>query len=169
MIKDASYFKNNSIRLYRGWGGNAREINPQTVDWKQVDKDHFPYWLRQDPGPENAMGRIKFLFSNPHEIYLHGTPDKHLFDRLVRTFSAGCIRVKDPIQLAAYLLNDGSQQMEEEVLENILLGSNQKVILPVAVPVYLVYWTAWFDQDGGMNFRQDIYGRDTRLNNLFGI
>jgi murein L,D-transpeptidase YcbB/YkuD len=65
-------------------------------------------------------------------------------------------------------LNDGSQQMEEEVLANIHLGSNQKLILPMAIPIYLVYWTAWVDQDGRVNFRDDIYGRDTLLNNAFG-
>ena len=166
-INDPSFFAKKSFKLYRGWGKNAREIDPQTVNWKQLDKDHFPYWLRQDPGPKNSLGRVKFLFSNPYQIYLHGTPDKHLFDRIVRTFSAGCIRVKDPVQLAAYLLNDGSQQMEEEILANIHLGSNQKVSLPITVPIYLVYWTAWVNQDGSMNFRHDIYGRDTRLNSLF--
>jgi len=167
-INDPSFFAKKSFKLYRGWGQNALEIDPQTVNWKQVDKEHFPYWLRQDPGPKNALGRVKFLFSNPYEIYLHGTPDKHLFDRVVRTFSAGCIRVKDPVQLAAYLLNDGSQQMEEEILANIHLGTNQKLSLPTAVPIYLVYWTAWVDQYGSINFRHDIYGRDARLNSLFG-
>jgi len=165
-INDPSFLEKRSIRLYRGWA-NAREIDPQTVDWNKLDKENFPYWLRQDPGPKNALGRVKFLFTNPYEIYLHGTPDKHLFDRVVRTFSSGCIRVKDPVRLAAYLLNDGSQQMEEEVLSNIHLGTNQSMSLPVATPIYLVYWTAWVDRDGSMNFRQDIYGRDTGLNDLF--
>ncbi len=166
-INDASYFAKKSIRLFRGWGENAREIDPQTVNWKQVDKNRFPYWLRQDPGHNNALGRVKFMFSNPYEIYLHGTPDKHLFDRVVRTFSSGCIRVKDPVRLAAYLLNDGSLQMEEEILANIHLATNQRVHLPIAVPIHLVYWTAWVDQDGRLNFRNDIYGRDAPLNKLF--
>ena len=166
-INDPSYFAKKSIKLFRGWGKNAREIDPQTVNWKQLDKDRFPYWLRQDPGPKNALGRVKFLFSNPYEIYLHGTPDKHLFDRVVRTLSSGCIRVKDPVRLAAYLLNDGSLQMEEKILANIHLATNQSVRLPIAVPIYLVYWTAWADQAGRLNFRHDIYGRDARLNNLF--
>ncbi len=166
-INDPSYFEKKSIKLFRGWGKNARQIDPQTVNWKKVNKDRFPYWLRQDPGPKNALGRVKFLFSNPYEIYLHGTPDRHLFDRVVRTFSSGCIRVKDPVRLAAYLLNDGSLQMEEEILENIYLATNQSVRLPISVPIYLVYWTAWVDQHGGLNFRRDIYGRDTRLYNLF--
>jgi murein L,D-transpeptidase YcbB/YkuD len=72
------------------------------------------------------------------------------------------------VRLAAFLLNDGTQQMEEEVLANIHLGSNQGVTLPIAVPIYLVYWTAWVDQDGKMNFRDDIYKRDSRMNELFG-
>lgn len=167
LINDSSFLAKKSIKLYRGWGASVREIDPQTVNWGQLDKNRFPYWLRQDPGPKNSMGRIKFLFSNPYAIYLHGTPDKYLFDRVVRTFSAGCIRVKDPVRLAAYLLNDGSQQMEEEVLANIHLGTNQSVSLPIDVPIYLVYWTAWVDLDGSMNFRHDIYARDTRLNSLF--
>jgi murein L,D-transpeptidase YcbB/YkuD len=167
LIKDSSYLSKKSIKLYRGWGANAQEIDPQTVNWSGLNKDRFPYWLRQDPGPENALGRIKFLFSNPYEIYLHGTPDRHLFDRLVRTFSSGCIRVKDPVQLAAYLLNDSSLEMEEEILSNIHLGSNQGVDLPVAIPIYLVYWTAWVGGDGEMNFRHDIYRRDAQLKNLF--
>ena len=165
-MDDASFFAKKSIKLYQGWA-NAREIDPQTVNWSQLDKERFPYWLRQEPGPKNALGRVKFLFSNPYEIYLHGTPDKHLFDRVVRTFSSGCIRVKDPVRLASYLLNDGTQQMEEEILANIHLGNNQSIQLPVSVPIYLVYWTAWVDPDSGINFRQDIYNRDTGLNNLF--
>jgi murein L,D-transpeptidase YcbB/YkuD len=163
---DPSFLQRKSIRVFRGWE-NAREIDPTTVNWKQLDKEKFPYWLRQDPGPENALGQVKFLFSNPYEIYLHGTPDRYLFERAVRTFSSGCIRVKDPVRLASYMLNDGSQQMEEEILATIHLGTNQSVQLPIAVPIYLVYWTAWVDQEGKLNFRQDIYGRDTALNALF--
>ena len=166
-MKDPSYFAKKSIKLFRGWGKNAREIDPLTVNWKQLDKDHFPYWLRQDPGPKNALGRVKFLFSNPYTIYLHGTPDRHLFDRVVRTFSSGCIRVKDPVRLAAYLLNNGTLQMEEEILASIHLATNQSVHLPIAVPIYLVYWTTWVDQEGRLNFRHDIYGRDARLDNSF--
>jgi murein L,D-transpeptidase YcbB/YkuD len=165
-ISDPSYLERKSIRIFRGWE-NAREIDPKTVNWKQLDKEKFPYWLRQDPGPKNALGQVKFLFSNPYEIYLHGTPDRKLFERAVRTFSSGCIRVKDPVRLASYLLNDGSQQMEEEILSTIHLGTNQSIRLPVAVPIYLVYWTAWVDQDGKLNFRHDIYGRDAALNASF--
>ncbi len=166
-ISDPSYLKRKSIRVFRGWEQNAREIDPKTVNWSQLDKEKFPYWLRQDPGSKNALGQVKFLFSNPYEIYLHGTPDRHLFDREVRTFSSGCIRVKDPVRLSSYLLNDGSQQKEEEILSTIHLGTNQSVRLPTAVRIYLVYGTAWVDPEGKLNFRHDIYGRDTALNRAF--
>jgi len=166
LAHDPAYLSKRGIRVFKGWK-NAQEIDPKTVNWNHLDIEHFPYWLRQDPGPKNALGRVKFLFSNPYEIYLHGTPDKHLFDRVVRAFSSGCIRVRDPVRLASYLLNDGSQQMEEEVLSNIYLDTNQVVTLPIATPIYLVYWTAWVDEDGRVNFRDDIYGRDTALNKAF--
>jgi murein L,D-transpeptidase YcbB/YkuD len=166
-LRDPTYLSRKSIKVYRGWS-NPREIDPAGVDWSKIDEEKFPYWMRQEPGPKNALGRIKFLFSNPYEVYLHGTPDKHLFERVVRAFSSGCIRVKDPVRLASFLLNDGSREMEEEVLSNIHLGTNQGITLPIAVPIYLVYWTAWVDEDGGMHFRHDIYGRDARLIELFG-
>ena len=137
------------------------------IDWSGVTARNFSFLLRQRPGVDNALGRVKFIFSNPYAVYLHGTPDMHLFDRVVRALSSGCIRVKDPVRLAAFLLNDGTQQKEEEVLENIHLGINQGVTLPIAVPIYLVYWTVWVDHDGKMNFRHDVYGRDTALNKLF--
>ena len=165
-LRDPSYLSRKQIKVFRGWE-NPREVDPGSVDWKNVDPERFPYWMRQEPGPKNALGNLKFLFSNPYAVYLHGTPDKHLFDRVVRAFSSGCIRVKDPVRLAAFLLNDGTQQMEEEILANIHLGSNQGITLPVAAPIYLIYWTAWVDEEGRVNFRDDIYGRDTRLNALF--
>jgi len=164
--RDPTYLSRKSIKVYQGWT-NAKEIDPKTVDWSNVDEDTFHYWMRQEPGPRNALGRVKFIFSNPYAVYLHGTPDRHLFDRVVRALSSGCIRVKDPVRLASFLLNDGTQQKEEEVLANIHLGTNQGVTLPIAIPIYLVYWTAWVDPDGKMNFRHDVYGRDTALNKLF--
>jgi murein L,D-transpeptidase YcbB/YkuD len=166
-LRDSSYLTRKSIKVYRGWS-NPREVDPKSVDWSKIDEERYPYWFRQEPGPKNALGSIKFLFSNPYAVYLHGTPDKHLFERVVRAFSSGCIRVKDPVRLASFLLNDGTREKEEEVLANIHLGTNQGITLPIAIPIYLVYWTAWVDEDGDMHFRHDIYGRDARLIELFG-
>jgi len=166
-LRDPSYLSREAIKVYQGWE-NAKEIDPKNVDWGSLDENYFPYWLRQEPGPNNALGRVKIMFSNPFAIYLHDTPGKNLFNRIVRNFSSGCIRVKDPVRLAAFLLGDGSLEKEEEVLTGIYLGMNQGVTLPIAVPIYLTYWTAWVGQDGEMNFRQDVYGRDTWLNVLYG-
>jgi murein L,D-transpeptidase YcbB/YkuD len=165
-IRDASYLDRRSIRVYKGWA-NAQEVDPETVDWKSLDpENNSPYWMRQDPGPGNALGSLKFIFSNPYQIYLHGTPSKYLFSHQVRAFSHGCIRVKDPAMLAASLLGDTSKQGLDKVEAKVKSGVNEKVHLPVSMPIYLMYWTAWVDSDGVLNFSDDIYGRDTRLRQL---
>jgi murein L,D-transpeptidase YcbB/YkuD len=165
-IRDASYLDRRSIRVYKGWA-EAEEVDPKTIDWTSLDpENNSPYWMRQDPGPGNALGNLKFIFSNPYQIYLHGTPDKHLFNRTSRAFSHGCIRVKDPTLLAASLLGNTSKQKMERVKASLSSGVNEKVHLPVSMPVYLMYWTAWVDTDGVLNFRDDIYKRDTRLREL---
>jgi murein L,D-transpeptidase YcbB/YkuD len=166
-LRDPSYISRTAIKVYEGWE-NAEEVDPKDVDWDSLDENYFPYWLRQEPGPQNALGRVKFMFANPFAIYLHDTPGRHLFNHNIRNFSSGCIRVKDPVRLAAFLLGDGSLKNEEEVLTEIFRGINQEVNLPVSVPIYLAYWTAWVGQDGEMNFRQDVYGRDRWLNVLYG-
>ena len=165
-IRDAGYLESRSIKVYKGWA-NAVEVDPKTVDWTSLDRErNSPYWMRQDPGPGNALGNLKFIFSNPYQIYLHGTPARHLFSRSARAFSHGCIRVKDPASLAASLLGDTSEQGLDEVNASLSSGVNEKVYLPVSMPVYLLYWTAWVDADGVLNFSDDIYGRDTRLRQL---
>ena len=165
-IQDPDYLERRSVRVYRGWA-NAQEVDPKTIDWTSLDPEHnSPYWMRQDPGPGNALGNLKFIFSNPYQIYLHGTPDTHLFNHSARAFSHGCIRVKDPASLAASLLGDTSEQGIDRVKARLDSGLNEKVHLPFAMPVYLMYWTAWVDADGVLNFRDDIYGRDTRLREL---
>ena len=162
-IRDPDYLTKRSIHVFRGWAEPV-EVDPKTVDWSALDPEtNSPYWMRQDPGPGNALGSMKFLFSNPFHIYLHGTPAKHLFERSVRTLSHGCIRVKDPATLAAALLGDNSAQMKAEIDSKIRSRANEKVYLPVSVPIYLMYWTAWIGEDGVLNFRDDIYSRNAML------
>lgn len=165
-IRDPDYLERRSIKVYRGWA-NAQEVDPKTIDWISLyPENNSPYWMRQDPGPGNALGNLKFIFSNPYQIYLHGTPDTYLFNRWARAFSHGCIRVKDPTSLAASLLGDTSEQGIDKVKARLDSGLNEKIHLPFAMPVYLMYWTAWVDADGVLNFPEDIYGRDTRLREL---
>lgn len=165
-IRDPGYLDRRSVKVYRGWA-EAQEVDPKSIDWTLLDPEHnSPYWMRQDPGPGNALGNLKFIFSNPYQIYLHGTPDTHLFNHPARAFSHGCIRVKEPAVLAASLLGDSSERTMDKVEAKLNSGVNEKVYLPVSMPVYLLYWTAWVDADGVLNFRDDIYGRDKRLREL---
>ena len=120
--------------------------------------------VRQRPGPNNALGKVKFLFPNRFNVYLHDTPSRSLFSRAVRTFSHGCIRVEKPLDLAEYLLKDDPAWTREK-LEKVMGGDRKErwVVIPNPLPVHLAYWTAWVDAAGVTQFRKDVYGRDTPL------
>jgi murein L,D-transpeptidase YcbB/YkuD len=123
----------------------------------------FPWTLRQEPGPLNPLGRIKFLFPNAHDVYLHDTPARELFGREERLFSHGCIRVQDPLALAALLL-EGSGQWSREALEAaVATGTLQSIPLARPVLVIVQYWTASADEQGALHFYRDVYGRDEDL------
>ena len=100
--KDPGYLKRQNIRIFSGAGDNAAEVNPYNVNWSSMNR--MPYSLRQDSGPKNALGRVKFMFPNRFNVYLHDTPQKSLFEKDLRIFSHGCMRVQDPLDLAAVLL-----------------------------------------------------------------
>jgi murein L,D-transpeptidase YcbB/YkuD len=163
ILDDRDYFKDHGFRVFAPSGGDWREIDPDDVDWTRVSEKHFPYRLRQDPGPENALGRIKFQIPNGHDIYLHDTPSRGLFARTERTFSSGCIRVEHALDLAERLLAADPAWTRERIEETIAAGATVSVPLPTPLPVYLLYWTAWVDRDGLLQFREDVYGRDTAL------
>ena len=146
-----------NIRVFNSAG---REIKPGSVNWRAVSANNFNYQLRQDSGPGNALGGIKFMFPNPYNVYLHDTPSRGLFSRNQRTFSSGCIRISNPVELAQYLLKHDPKWTRDRIKSASVSGQQRVVNLPEAVPVYLLYWTAWVDEEGLMNFRQDIYQRD---------
>lgn len=149
-----------NIRVFNSAG---REISPSSVNWRAVSANNFNYQLRQDAGPGNALGGIKFMFPNPYSIYLHDTPSRGLFSRSQRMFSSGCIRISNPVELAQYLLKHDPKWTRERIKSASVSGKQRVVNLPEAVPVYLLYWTAWVDEAGLMNFRNDIYQRDKPL------
>ena len=151
------------IRVFASWAGTAPELDPGEVDWHAVDPRRFPYKLRQDAGGGNALGRVKFMFPNKFNIYLHDTPSKSLFNRTVRTFSHGCIRVEDPFRLAKLLLSDDPRWTPERFDQAIADGKRRSVSLPRAVNVHLTYLTAWVDRKGVIQFRDDVYKRDVSL------
>lgn len=146
----------------------GRRVDPRGVPWFELGRGRFPFRLRQEPGPDNALGRIKFEMPNPHGVYLHDTPSRELFGRPVRTFSHGCIRVEDPLGLAELLL--GAQGVDRAALEaGIATGIRRAIRLREPLLVYVTYLTAFVNADGTVHFRDDVYGRDERLARQLGL
>lgn len=163
--RDPGFLAEESFRVITG----GREVDPLFIDWSRVPAKPFPYILRQDPGPGNALGRVKFMFPNRFHVYLHDTPAGELFSRRVRTFSSGCIRVADPLALAGYLLKDDPKWTPWRVDEVLDSGETTEVPLRAPMPIYLTYATIWIGDDGAAQYRGDIYGRDAGLGQaLFG-
>lgn len=156
--KDVGYLRRENIRVLDPGG---REVDPATVNWTAHAKG-APYTFRQDPGPANSLGRIKFMFPNEHSVYLHDTPAKQLFEKPERTFSSGCIRVEDPLRLAELVLDDPAWT-RAALEEAIATGETRTVRLRRPMPVLLLYWTALADADGTARFFRDVYGRDEAL------
>lgn len=149
-----------------------KEILPHMRhDPHYLQRNHFVYVgapgrsaLQQLPGPDNALGRIKFELPNIYDVYLHDTPSHPLFSRVIRTLSHGCVRLEEPRQLALYLLGGGKTSWSLEDIDGAIAeGDTRRVPLAHSIPVYLLYWTAFVDPDGAVEFRDDIYGRDLRL------
>ncbi len=161
--KDPYALARRGIRVFSSWGSGASEIDPGMIDWNMVSRAGFPFKLRQDPGNGNALGRVKFMFPNQFNIYLHDTPSKSLFNRTVRAFSHGCIRVEEPFRLAKLLLRDDPRWSEERFDRELASRQRRVISLPTPINVHLTYLTAWVDADGIVHFRDDIYGRDKRL------
>ncbi|BCR06265.1 peptidoglycan-binding protein [Desulfuromonas versatilis] len=161
--KDPNHLEKINMKVFQGWGADAKAIDPATINWRELHRKRFPYRLRQDPGPINALGRIKFMLPNQYDIYLHDTPAKELFRKDTRTFSSGCIRLEKPLELAEYLLR-GSRLEGRQAISDALQGAVDRIQpLPQPIPVHLLYWTSWVEQDGTVQFRQDIYERDQVL------
>jgi L,D-transpeptidase YcbB len=139
-------------------------IDVRSVDWSSVGAARFPYQLRQRPGTNNALGRVKFMFPNPHNVYLHDSPAHSLFGRSVRAFSHGCIRLSKPLELAEQVLRVGGVKgWTKERIDDVVASAKTTVVnLREPLPVHITYLTAWVD-DGVANFRHDIYGHDAKL------
>ena len=158
--KDPNYLKDRNIRVI---DRNGKVINPDTIDWSKYAAGNFPYRLRQDPGPNNAMGLIKIMFPNKHLVFIHDTPSRSLFERTDRTFSSGCIRTEKPFELAEILLDNPAKWNQESFKRIIDSGRTQTIRLPKPVPVLLFYWTASPEPDGSVRFKKDPYKRDAEV------
>jgi murein L,D-transpeptidase YcbB/YkuD len=158
--KDANYLKDRNIRVIDRTG---KIVNQDTIDWAKYNGPNFPYMLRQDPGPSNALGLIKIMFPNQHLVYIHDTPSKSLFERADRTFSSGCIRTEEPFELAEILLDDPDKWNLDRFKIIIDSGQTRSIRLPKPVPVLLFYWTASARPDGTVRFKRDPYQRDAEV------
>ncbi|WP_422369601.1 L,D-transpeptidase family protein [Pelagibius sp.] len=161
--QNASYLAEHNFTLFSDWSSGARVVDPLIVDWAAVNRNNFPYKLRQGSGDGNALGRVKFMFPNRFNIYLHDTPAKALFGKDERTFSHGCIRVSDPPGLAEAVLTQTGDWPLQRINETIESGERRIVTLKEPLPVHISYLTSWVNKDGSVHFRKDVYGRDAKL------
>ncbi|MBD3671009.1 MAG: L,D-transpeptidase family protein [Gammaproteobacteria bacterium] len=167
--RDPGYAQKQGIEVLRGWGENEKKVNPYQIDWSWYNEKHLPFHFRQPPGPDNPLGRVRFLFPNSHDIYLHDTNHQELFANPERNFSSGCIRVQRPLTLARYLLKDDTTWTLDKIVRQINTGDYRRVQLGRTLPVYILYMTAWVDEDGAISFYKDAYGRDRELLYELGI
>lgn len=138
-------------------------VDPASIDWNALSRGNFPYRLRQEPGENNALGWVKIMFPNPHNVYLHDTPAQELFEQRQRAFSSGCIRTQFPLELARWLLAE-TPGWDDGRIESILdSGEETRVNLARRVPVHILYLTAVSEEGNGIRYLHDIYQRDARV------
>ena len=159
--ENPNYLADQGIALYDGSFSGGR-VSAEAIDWTTVN-DMNRFRLRQMPGTHNALGRVKFNIPNDFDVYLHDTPHREKFVKSVRTFSSGCVRVGNPMALADYLLTDMPEWPLERRKQILEKKDTRVVALRSPVPVYLLYQTAWMDERGVIQFREDIYGRDIQM------
>ncbi|MFL5260460.1 MAG: murein L,D-transpeptidase [Hyphomicrobiales bacterium] len=158
--KDPSYLDRLGYRVINQSGDIVRS---SSINWWGVGGKVIPFAIQQPPSDDNALGEIKFLFPNKHDIYMHDTPTKPLFAKAMRAYSHGCVRVQDPRRFGEILLGWSA----EEIAAKIDSGRSETVKLPHKVPVHLTYFTAWPEEDGKIAFYSDVYGRDQRMERAF--
>ena len=140
----------------------GRVINASSVPWNSYSKGKFPVRLRQAPGKGNALGRVKFMFPNKFNVYIHDTPSKANFKKASRYFSHGCLRLRDPLTMAEKIL--GAQGWTRAKIDSVIRSGKRTVVkLNQKIPVHVTYLTSWVNRDLSVNFRRDIYGRDKIL------
>jgi len=160
MKADPTYLSARNLDLFnQEW----RRMDPAMLDWENFSASDFPYSVVQRPGPGNALGAVKFMFPNAYSVYLHDTPSPELFSRSRRTFSHGCVRVENPLEFAARLLEDQPDWTRDAIGRAIDSGQTMTVYLTTPVSVFILYWTAEPADDGRARFYEDIYARDAAV------
>jgi len=158
--EDPDYLVNEGIKVFEKGKGYRNELDASVINWADVNSDNLIYRFVQVPGIRNPLGKIKFVFPNSYDIYLHDTPAKVLFEKSSRAFSHGCIRIEKPVELAEYLLRDDPAWTRENILVMMESGEDLKIKIPSPIKIHILYLTAWVDEDNVLQFREDVYGRD---------
>lgn len=155
------YLADNNIKVFQVSNGKSSEIDPKTINWKKVESGNFNFRFRQNPGDDNALGKLKFMFQNNCSIYLHDSPFPELFDETQRGFSHGCVRVGKPTDFANFLLAPNKGWSEKSLDTEITSGKQKFVKIAKPLQLYIIYITAWYDPDVDfVQFRDDIYNFD---------
>ena len=162
VIQNPSYLTKHKMKVFSYSGS---EVDPAAIDWNKALHAGFPYVIRQKSGSHNSLGRIKFLFSNPYNVYLHDTPSRSLFLRNERTFSSGCIRLYYPVELATLLLEDQPDFDAQKIRKIMEEGKPKTISLKHPITIHVIYMTAWADENGIAGFGNDVYHRDPQLIN----
>lgn len=162
IMRDPSYLERNNIEVLSVSSSGTRRVDPSEIDWGNAGElERLAF--RQKPGAANALGHVKFLFPNPHNVYLHDTPADSLFNRPTRTFSHGCVRVERPEDLARYVLRDHAEWDQDRIRRAMHSGNETHVKVKEKIPVHIVYFTVWVDDQGVAHFLPDPYKRDRKL------
>lgn len=164
--KDPEYFAKKNIKVLQGWGTELKEVDPSAIDWSKISAENLDYRFRQEPGPRNSLGRVRFSLEGLRDIHLHDTPVRDLFTKVMRAFSHGCMRIEKPLELVEYTLRDVPQWTRDNIEAAIDKHREQTVRLPEPMPIHALYWTAWVGDDGMIHFRNDIYKHDDQLARL---
>lgn len=165
--QDPGYLARNNYKIYTSWKADAPAMNAHSINWSDVTSKRFPYKIVQQPGERNALGRVKFMFPNSFNVYLHDTPSRALFARAERALSHGCIRVEHPIEFAEILLK-ADKGTSRSKIDAILDGKKRtRVSLKQPVPVHLTYFTVWVNGKGTPAFFTDVYKRDKLVAKVF--
>ncbi len=157
LLKGPEYLEKRNMILL---GHDGSELTYNDIDWSTISKNNFPYTVRQNPGPGNSLGRVKFMFPNTYDVYIHDTPSKGSFASDERDISSGCVRVEKPFDLAVLLLSDTPEWSPANILNAMQQDKEQTVRLKIPVDVVLIYLTAWTDGEDRIQFRKDVYQRD---------
>jgi len=164
LVDDPGYLQRQNIQVV---GTSGQVIDEDAVDWydeSALARLHF----RQEPGPQNALGLVKFQFPNQFDVYMHDTPQDALFNKERRALSHGCIRLENPVALAEYVMRDNPQWTTEKISAAMNAGHEQAVALKEHLPVHIGYFTAWVNPDGSVTYTDDPYNLDENQSRVFG-